>query len=286
MPGPGRRSSFVSDRKLASRKPRPRSRLEKGRLARREAELAALLAEAGAESVAAFRQKATAFAERSKLSAEAARCVGVLRTVSGCGSVEEVRAIYEPLTPDAIATEIDRLSAIVAGADAALDKLVKERADTDARIGQLRTAESVANARSVEERLLAQLRAAARDWMRHAVAGHLLDISQRRFEAERQPAVIKAASRYFATITSGRYERVVAPLDNPTIEVVAPDGRRTDSSNLSRGPSSNCISLSGSGTSSRPTRPSPCRWSSTICSSTLTRNEWLPAPAPFSTSLS
>lgn len=68
-----------------------------------------------------------------------------------------------------------------------------------------------------------------------AVAERLMAITQAYNERTRQPAVIKRASELFATITAGRYVRVVVPSDGGEFQVFDDASRATPSSKLSTG---------------------------------------------------
>ncbi|MGO9912304.1 MAG: ATP-binding protein, partial [Acidimicrobiales bacterium] len=61
----------------------------------------------------------------------------------------------------------------------------------------------------------------------------------RRYETERQPAVLGAAAEHFARVTDGRYQRLVVDSapdgSNPTVQVVTENGSQMDATALSRG---------------------------------------------------
>lgn len=68
-----------------------------------------------------------------------------------------------------------------------------------------------------------------------AIADRLLQDTKAVFEEERQPEVLRLASRYFSRMTEGAYARITVPGDTPAIRVETPDRRVTDSAFLSRG---------------------------------------------------
>ncbi|WP_123041189.1 AAA family ATPase [Cohnella candidum] len=67
------------------------------------------------------------------------------------------------------------------------------------------------------------------------LADRLLQDTKAVFEEERQPEVLRLASRYFSRMTEGAYARITVPGDTPAIRVETPDRRVTDSAFLSRG---------------------------------------------------
>ncbi len=68
-----------------------------------------------------------------------------------------------------------------------------------------------------------------------AVADRLLQETKAVYEAERQPEVLRLASRYFSEMTGGAYTRILVPEDTPAVLAESPDRRITDSAFLSRG---------------------------------------------------
>ena len=63
----------------------------------------------------------------------------------------------------------------------------------------------------------------------------LLDETRKVYENDRQPDVLRHASRFFRTMSEHRYDRVVAPLDGTDLQVERRDGVRLLPQLLSRG---------------------------------------------------
>ncbi|MBW7458211.1 chromosome segregation protein SMC, partial [Paenibacillus sepulcri] len=59
--------------------------------------------------------------------------------------------------------------------------------------------------------------------------------TKRLMEEQRQPAVLKEASRYMAKMSKGKYTRISVPEGEQTIRLETPDGQFVDSIFLSRG---------------------------------------------------
>lgn len=83
------------------------------------------------------------------------------------------------------------------------------------------------------EGVVAEIREALSEWRRLAIAQSLVQGTLRRYELERQPAVLTRAAASFSRITDGRYTRLVTREDG--IDVIAADGSRLDAAALSRG---------------------------------------------------
>jgi uncharacterized protein YhaN len=93
----------------------------------------------------------------------------------------------------------------------------------------------MALARQRLEGLRARAAQAADRYMVDALAARLLDRARERFERERQPEVVRVAQQVFAEMTAGRYTGLTVPLDNSGITVLASDGTKRTSEELSRG---------------------------------------------------
>jgi uncharacterized protein YhaN len=63
----------------------------------------------------------------------------------------------------------------------------------------------------------------------------MLDETRKVYENDRQPDVLRHASRFFRTMSEDRYARVVAPLDGTDLQVERRDGVRLLPQLLSRG---------------------------------------------------
>ncbi len=83
------------------------------------------------------------------------------------------------------------------------------------------------------EGVVAEIREALSEWRLLAIAQSLVQGTLRRYELERQPAVLNRAAASFSRITDGRYRRLVTQEDG--IDLIAADGSRLDAAALSRG---------------------------------------------------
>lgn len=196
----------------------------------------ARLLEAGeAEDEESFRRRSAAHARRRELMDRGATAESVIAAATGLAGGAAIRAAFEGLDRETIETDRARLVEETERAERERDELLRERSDLKMRLETLASADEVATLRASEEGLLERIRAEAREWGRHAIARFLLEEAKRRFEAEKQPAVVREAARYFTTITGGRYANLIAPLGGSAIEVVDAAGQRKEAEALSRG---------------------------------------------------
>jgi len=115
------------------------------------------------------------------------------------------------------------------------DALSREHATLQGKLDDEGRTNTMALARQRLEGLRAQAEHAADRYLVDALAVRLLDRARERFERERQPEVVRIAQRVFAQMTGGRYTALTVPLDNSGITVLAADGTRRTSDQLSRG---------------------------------------------------
>ncbi|WP_397311129.1 ATP-binding protein, partial [Paenibacillus darwinianus] len=85
------------------------------------------------------------------------------------------------------------------------------------------------------ESAIAKLQSESARYAELAVMTALIRRTKKRLEDERQPAVLREASRLAAQLTEGRYVRIIAPPGEGTIRLENADGAIVDASFLSRG---------------------------------------------------
>lgn len=116
-----------------------------------------------------------------------------------------------------------------------LTKKLQEKGRVEQRLQDLERNEQLSFVMLERQALLAQLKQYANRWAIRAVCQNLLDQARQVYERERQPAVLREASKFFASMTSGRYVRVKVPLGEMRLEVEAEDGKSSPTDILSRG---------------------------------------------------
>lgn len=207
-----------------------RDRLRTGRAALRD-----LLAEAGTDQEAAFRQLGRTHARRIQLREARAENEKNMRRISGEFDMAALAVRLRALT----------LENIIAGENAAdqaqselareLDRLRDRRAELNQEISVLASDADMARLQADTEGLRTELRTHVFDYARYALANYLLDQAGKSFEKEHQPRIIQEAGGFFETFTNARYTRVMAPLGEKTIRAVRADDRRLRPEALSRG---------------------------------------------------
>ncbi len=147
------------------------------------------------------------------------------------GLVDEARAN----DPASLEARREEAAAAVTRLEAEESETLTREGGLSTRIAQLETAEELGARRQELALLQARADAESRRWAVRAVALALLGETRRRYERERQPQVVRDAERYFATITDGRYARIVAPPGEGDVRVEPLTGTSRTTDQLSRG---------------------------------------------------
>jgi uncharacterized protein YhaN len=103
------------------------------------------------------------------------------------------------------------------------------------RINVMERSEERSRALARQEVVLAKIDMSAEMWAVVTLCRTLLDETRKVYENDRQPEVLRHASRFFQTMSQGRYSRVIAPLDGTELQVERNDGVRLLPHLLSRG---------------------------------------------------
>ena len=216
---------------------------EERQLAEREAErdtarlqLEQLLDLGEAVDAEEFRHQAARRAEREAAEQRLRDTLERLQRVSGPDEGwRRFRQELESVDPAKLGDELLELGTRLTAIEGERTAVDQARGSTRGELQRLEGDTSAADLRAKRLRLIEELRAHADDWSGYVLAQELLQRARRRYEQERQPAVIQTAQRHFRTITGGRYTQIVVPLDAKEIEVVQPNGARKRPQDLSRG---------------------------------------------------
>ncbi len=207
-----------------------------GRLAEREAAIAALLAAHGAADTDALEGRATRAAERRLRSAEARVLRAELAGIAG-GEMRLPELLVEASATDLPTAQAAREAAEreVAEIDEAAHALSGRAGELRSELAQLEHAEELGQRRQELSVAVGRATAAARAWTVRALALRFLEETRHRYERERQPQVIQDAERYLERITDGAYGRIVATPGEATVRAEAVDGTLRQTDELSRG---------------------------------------------------
>ena len=199
-------------------------------------DLSELLAAGGAEDAEEFRRRAAQYARRQELQSQINERLGNLSRLSGPDDRLTIfREMLAGSDPDVLRQETGTLAERKDGLNAQRDELNQEHGANAAEIDRLADEKESSDLRVRRNVLLERLREDAREWSRLTIAEAILERTQRKFEQERQPGVIRHAEEFFSNVTGNRYTRLFAPVGEQTITVTDASGRERRPEELSRG---------------------------------------------------
>lgn len=180
-------------------------------------------------------------AERSGHERAADDCLAELARSLGSGDdAERLRSELE--LGDVLAWEAERaaLRDELAATSARHESLVRATRDAERALEQLEGSTRLAELELERSACEEELASAMEQFAVLGMARSLLEQTLRRYERDRQPAVVARASVLFSSVTDGRYVRLVARADasggrSHGIEALSAAGTRVDSGDLSRG---------------------------------------------------
>ncbi len=210
-----------------------RAATETERDARRQVEDLLRLAEV--DDVEAFRHMDARRVERDSLVRRREDLEDSLRRAAGDTPLETFLDDFAVLDRDQLENRLTELAAQLEAMARQDERLADAAGDLRAELNTLVSSEALTALRVQEAALREDLRSLGLEWSRYALARHLLTEARRRFEKERQPEVIRAASAIFADITDKAWAGLNASLEDGQLRVLPPHGESVPPEQLSRG---------------------------------------------------
>lgn len=195
-----------------------------------------LLALGGGDSEETFRRLDHIRRQRIELDQERRLQEGAIQALYGPDRLPRAREILAAADPDALREETEKTGASLQTATEQLRQLDETIGELKNQIDNLATDAAVARLKARRAALRTRLHHVSRQWLVCRTAKHLIAEARRRFEEERQPEVVRAASEFLQTFTEGRYTRIIAELEDArALAVLSRTGDRVPTEALSRG---------------------------------------------------
>lgn len=199
------------------------------------ASLRTMMAEAGARDEQAYEKRLAVDERRRQLMDRAREARTRLEAGRTPQETEAVLALLEQHDE----TQLERLLREAADRTAELeaqrDRLREFRGRLAEQMERLGEEAGAGGIRQELEEHEAELERLLERYVELAVAGELVRRTRTLFERERQPEVIRLASRYFARMTEGAYRRVAVTEEKMSLAAETAGGAMVDSAFLSRG---------------------------------------------------
>ena len=183
-----------------------------------------------------FRRRAAESEQRQDALERKAGLERQLRQLFGSGEWHDAAiGKLRSLDQQQIAAQCERIEVLAAQADAEFRDASEQLGTVRQQLADLGGERESSRLRMERERLIEQASGDAREWAKHQLADWLLDETRKKFEAERQPDVVRHAQEFLAAASGGRYRNVQAPLGEQQINVVEAGGAAKTPAQLSRG---------------------------------------------------
>jgi len=131
--------------------------------------------------------------------------------------------------------ELNSISNSLSELNAEKDQLLQLIGETKTRVDYLVGNEDMSKQQAKLEIGRQKIRECSRKWAVNKIALHMLDKARKKYEKERQPAVIKLAEEIFGYVTKGNYSRIFKPMDSDDIFIVNKNEQTKGLLEMSRG---------------------------------------------------
>ncbi|MBO8171420.1 MAG: AAA family ATPase [Bacillaceae bacterium] len=196
-----------------------------------------LLAAGGASDPETFRKRAAYYKEREQLQFKISEIRQSFRRITA--NDEQALSRFLNTLKESSRTQLNHrfaeLNQQLKEWQAKQNELREERSRIRSRLDSLASGETLSDLNYRYHRLVGEMQEYARDWAITVMTRHVMQKAMEIYEREKQPGVLKRASKYLQVMTDGRYVRILAPLGENKIEVERGDGRRLEPAYLSRG---------------------------------------------------
>ena len=200
-----------------------------------DGEVDSLLALAEAPDAEEFLRLAEVKRQREELQRRREDLEDALRLAADDKPLDDFLNSFAHMDKQERESQVITLGTELESLDSQEQSLTTQVATLGASLQSLTTANRLAELRQEEAELAESMHRMADTWSRHALARHMLMEAKRRFERERQPQVIRAASEIFASITDSRWQGLTASLEDSSLSVLPPQGEPVNPEVLSRG---------------------------------------------------
>jgi len=200
-------------------------------------QLRALLSAGGAGDGETFRRRAVLYGRQNELERQSRQLDIALKVHAGSiDRYHDMERIFQKKSRAELERELQEVK--VEGHQRlgeVLAKKLQENGRVEQQIQDLEQNERLSSVMLERQTLLSQLNQQSQRWAIRVICHHLLDKARQVYERERQPAILREASKFFAIMTNNRYMRVIVPLGEMRLAVETDKGTFRPTEVLSRG---------------------------------------------------
>lgn len=206
-----------------------------GRLGQLKREISKLFQLADVSCEEHFRKKGKAWIESQQIKNELRNCTSQLRTM--IKSEKELQKLERDvlLYSEALNEKISEIERKISHCREEEKKKLKRLAELNLEINELEEGSSHSLSLHNFEKEKGILRGEVRTWAVHRTVQLLIDEAKKLYERERQPEVVKEATKMFRQVTNGEYVKLFAPIGEQRFIVERNDGLMFQPHELSQG---------------------------------------------------
>ena len=183
-----------------------------------------------------FIEKNKIFERKKYLDRVIADKKGYIQSRVGLGdSYDEFIESIKSSSPEENHQKIKSVLKQLSELNAEKDKLFQVIGENRIRIDYLVNNEDMSKQQAQLEIGRQKIKESSREWAINKIALYMLDKTRKKYERERQPAVIKAAEEIFCDVTQGSYARIFKPMGSDDIFIVDENERVKGLLEMSRG---------------------------------------------------
>ena len=193
----------------------------KRKIEEKNGELSEFLSSAGVLDEDTFIEKSKTVERKKYLDGIIAEKKGYIQSRVGLGDVYD--KFIESIKSSSLEENHQKLSSVsrrLSELNAEKDQLLQLIGETKTRVDYLVDNEDMSKQQAKLEIGRQKIRECGREWAINKIALYMLGKARKKYEKERQPAVIKSAEEIFGYVTQGSYSRIYKPMDSDDIFIV------------------------------------------------------------------
>jgi uncharacterized protein YhaN len=198
-------------------------------------EVEALIRLAGAESRDAFRIRMEENSRVKNLIGRREAALELIEQIAGRGKSKEVFEYFERHEKLSVENNIRLWEEEIKDNTEKLQRLNKQSGEMENELRRLEGESELSELLSVQETAKQQLFQEYKEWVSGQMALEVLTKVRSAYEKDKQPEVVRQASKYFRQITGGQYSSIRASLDSHEVSVFTPQEVSKTIGQLSRG---------------------------------------------------
>ncbi|MCF6094719.1 AAA family ATPase [Microaerobacter geothermalis] len=199
-------------------------------------EMEEILAAGGTDDPEEFRRRDKIYHDRKDLEDKLIQLQSQLVIIAGSKEAfEKMESEWLSTDESALTEQLERVRGLELQLKEDISQLLDKKGQVKKQLADLESSDILSEKRQELEEKKSLLRQQVKEWCVLSLCKNLLKNAREVYERERQPSVVKGASQYFNTMTGGRYQKMISPLDEKKLLVVTGDGRQLEPYQLSRG---------------------------------------------------